>query len=123
MPLSLLVGGTLDFGLFGAALLGLVLMVAGFASAGLFLSTLTAQPTIAGISTFGLLLLLWILNWAGSTSTEGAGTVLSYLSLLTHFDALLKGVFNTEDVVYYLLFSATFLALGVRRLDAERLQH
>lgn len=123
MPLSLLWGGNLDMGLFAAGLLGLLLMVGSFASAGLFLSTLTAQPTIAGVSTFGLLLLLWILNWAGTTENEGAGGLFAYLSLLPHFDALLKGAFNTADVVYYLLFITTFLALGIRRLDAERLQY
>jgi len=48
--------------------------------------------------------------------------VLAYLSLVSHYEALLKGVFNSADVVYYLLFSATFLILTVRRLDAERVQ-
>ena len=47
---------------------------------------------------------------------------LSYLSLLTHYDSLLRGVFDTRDVAYYLLFTFAFLALTVRRLDADRLQ-
>ncbi len=122
MPLSLLAGGTLDFGLFAAALLGLALVLSSFAAAGLFMSTLTEQPTVAAVSTFGLLLLLWILDWAGGTAEPGATLVFSYLSLLTHYDALLKGVFDTQDIVYYLLFSGVFLALSIRRLDAERLQ-
>ncbi len=122
MPLSLLSGGTLDFGLFAAALLGLALVLSSFAAAGLFLSTLTEQPTVAAVSTFGLLLLLWILDWAGGTGEPGATQVFSYLSLLTHYDALLKGVFDTQDIVYYLLFSGVFLVLSIRRLDTERLQ-
>jgi len=115
MPISLLAGGTLDFGLFGAGLLGLILVVASFAAAGLFLSTLTEQPTVAAVSTFGLLLLLWILDWAGSTGAEDTGGVFSYLSLLTHYEALLKGVFDSKDVAYYILFIATFLVLSIRR--------
>jgi ABC-2 type transport system permease protein len=122
MPLSLLVGATLDFGLFAAGLLGLFLVLASFAAAGLFLSTLTDQPTVAAVSTFGLLLFLWILDWASGTRTQDASEVLGYLSLLTHYDALLKGVFDTQDVAYYLLFITTFLVLSVRRLDADRLQ-
>ena len=65
------------------------------------------------------MLLLWILDWSGDT---GGGSVLSYLSLISHYQALLKGVFNSADVIYYLLFIVTFLILAVRRLDAERLQ-
>lgn len=122
MPLSLLTGGSLDFGLMLSGLFGLMLVTASFAAAGLFLSTMTEQPTVAAISTFGLLLLLWILDWAGSTGTEDKDAVLAYLSLLTHYDALLKGVVNTKDIVYYLLFTVTFLVMSIRRLDAERLQ-
>jgi ABC-2 type transport system permease protein len=118
MPLSLLAGGGLDFGLFASGLLGLTLLLAGFAAVGLFMSTLTQHQTIAAVSTFGVLLLFWILDWAG----EGAGgSVLAYLSLLNHYEPFLKGVFDTRDAVYLVLFIATFLALSVRRLDMDRL--
>ena len=123
MPLTLLSGGTLDFGLLAAALLGLALLVASFAAAGLFMSTLTAQPAVAAVSTFGLLLLLWIMDIAGSSGSNEASSLFSHLSLLTHFDAFLRGVFDTKDVAYFLIFIATFIALSIRRLDAYRLQH
>lgn len=122
MPLSLLTLGTLDFGLLASNLLGLVLMLAAFAAAGLFMSTLTAQPTVAAISTFGLLLLLWIIQMSGQSAAEGS-TVFTYLSLQHHYEALLRGLFNSSDIFYYLLFIATFLVLSIRRLDADRLQH
>lgn len=123
MPLSLLVGGNLDFGMFLSGLLGMTLLVASFIAVGLFMSTLTAQPTIAAVSTFGVLLLLWIVDWTGASRTGEFGGVLSYISMLRHYEPLLKGMFNTSDVIYYLLFIATFLILSIRRLDAERLQH
>ncbi len=122
MPLSLLSGGSLDFGLLASGLLGLILVTASFASAGLFLSTMTEQPTVAAISTFGLLLLLWILDQAETVTGEGQDAVLTYLSIRSHYEALLKGVFDTQDVVYYLLFIVTFVVLSIRRLDADRLQ-
>ena len=124
MPLTLLLGSSLDFGVLAAATLGLFLLLASFAAVGLFMSSLTAQPTIAAVSTFGVLLLLWILDWAGNNAEGGQGSdVLAYLSILRHYEALLKGVFNSADVIYYLLFITVFLVLSVRRLDAERTQY
>jgi ABC-2 type transport system permease protein len=118
MPLSLLAGGTLDYGMFAAGLLGLLLLLAGFAAVGLFMSTLTQHQLIAAMATFGALLLFWILDWAGAG--EGSG-MLSYLSLLNHYEPLLRGVFDSSDVVYLLLFVVTFVVLSVRRLDMDRL--
>lgn len=127
MPLSLLLGASLDMGMFAAGLMGLALLLAAFAAVGLFMSSLTAQPVVAAISTFGILLLLWILDWAGGTATASRGAdvggVLSYLSLLRHYEPLLKGIFNSSDVLYFLLFILTFLVLTIRRLDTYRLQH
>ncbi len=123
MPLALAAGATLDFGLFAAGALGLTLLVSAFAAAGLFLSSLTANPTVSAVSTFGLLLLLWILDWAGSTGGGPTGNLLNSLALLPHYDALLKGEFDTADVAYYLLFITLFLGLSIYRLDSLRMRN
>jgi ABC-2 type transport system permease protein len=122
MPLSLLAGTELDLGKLAAGLLGLTLLLAAFAATGLFMSALTEQPTIAAISTFGLLLLLWIIDWAGNSDNQGSG-LFAYLSMLRHYETLLKGQFNSTDVVYYLLVITLFLGLSIRRLDSDRLSH
>ncbi|WJW75757.1 ABC transporter permease subunit [Thiohalobacter sp. IOR34] len=122
MSLSLLAGTSLDLGKLFSGLLGLALLLGAFAAAGLFMSSLTDQPTIAAISSFGLLLLLWIIDWAGNSGTEVSG-VFAYLSLLRHYESLLKGLFDSTDVLYYLLFILAFLVLSVQRLDAQRLPH
>jgi len=121
MPLSLLAGGTLDIGIWFSGLLGLILLLATFCSVGLFISTLTSQPTVAAIGSFGLLLLLWILNLAGSDGSSGE--LFTYLSMLSHYQPLLQGNFNTADIIYYLLITGLCLVLSVHRLDADRLQH
>lgn len=119
MPLSLLAGGGLDFGLLAANVLGLVLLLAAFAAVGLFMSSLTQSPTVAAMGTFGVLLLLWILD----AVSEGAAAkeLVHYLALTSHFEAFTKGVFDSADALYYLLFATGFLVLTVRRLDADRL--
>jgi ABC-2 type transport system permease protein len=119
MPLSLLPGTHLDLGRIAAGLLGLLLMMMAFGAAGLFVSTLTREPTIAAVVTFGVLLLLWLLQILSNQEIPLAG-LFGYLSLISHFESLQRGVFNSADIVYYLLFTVLFLWLAVQRLDLER---
>ncbi|QJD28894.1 ABC transporter permease subunit [Methylococcus geothermalis] len=121
MPLSLLMGGALDVGKLASCVLALVLLLAGFAAVGLYISALSNQPTVAAVATFGALLLLWIIDWTGGAEGDANG-VLQYLSLLRHYEALLKGLVSTTDLIYFLLFILTFLVLSVHRLDNDRLQ-
>jgi len=119
MPLSLLAGARLDFGLLAASFLGLALLLAGFAAVGLFMSTLTQYTTVAAISTFGALLLFWILDWSGQGFA--GGNWLAYLSLFNHYKPFLDGIFDSADAVYHVLLITTFLVLSIHRLDADRL--
>lgn len=119
MPLSLLPGTALDLGRIAAGLLGLLLLMMAFGACGLFVSTLTREPTIAAVLSFGTLLLLWLLQILGGQNIPLA-SVFGYLSLIGHFDSMRRGIFDSSDVVYYLLFTASFLWAAVQRLDMER---
>jgi ABC-2 type transport system permease protein len=120
MPLSLMHATNLDLGRIAAGLLGLALLMSAFAAAGLFVSSLTREPTIAAVGSFGLLLLVWLINILSFNDSIPFGEVFSYLSLIDHYENLRRGVFETTDVAYYLLFTALFLGLTVQRLDLER---
>jgi ABC-2 type transport system permease protein len=120
MPLSLYLGTSPDGGKLLSIYLGMLLLVATFTAIGLYLSSLTENQTIAAISTFGVLLMLWIVDWLGGSVSNGQ-SVLSYLSLLRHHQSMLEGVFNTSDIAYYLLLIVGFLVLTIRQLDRERL--
>ena len=73
MPLSLSMGTELDYAKLFSGAFGLLLMLAAFSAAGLYMSSLTDNPMIAAISTFGILLLLWIIN-INSASADMATT-------------------------------------------------
>ena len=98
----------------------MVLLLSTFAAIGLYLSSLTENQTIAAVSTFGTLLMLWIIDWVGATLDNGQ-SVLAYLSMLQHHQRLLEGVFDSADLFYYLLVTVGFLGLTIRQLDRERL--
>jgi ABC-2 type transport system permease protein len=120
MPLSLYLGTSPDGGKLLSIYLGMLLLLATFTAIGLYLSSLTENQTIAAISTFGVLLMLWIIDWLGGSVSNGQ-SVLSYLSLLQHHQSMLEGVFDTSDIAYYLLLITGFLVLTIRQLDRERL--
>ena len=122
MPLSLYFAGTLDGGLLTTIVFGISLLLAAFIAIGLYMSSLTSHPTIASMSTFGALFVLWIIDWAGGKADAAASGLLEYLSMLRHFEAFTKGIFNSSDFIYYLLFISLFLILSIRRLDSDRLQ-
>ena len=120
MPATLMFGTQLDLGQIASGLIGLLLLTSAFGAIGLFISSLTQQPAVAAISTFGVLFLLWIINIAGTNASETTAAIFSYISLLNHYNSLLRGVFNSADVIYYLLVSILFIVLSIWRLDAER---
>jgi len=120
MPLSLYAGTSLDVGKLFSIFLSMLLLLGAFTSIGLYLSSLTENQTIAAVSTFGALLMLWMIDWLGDTLGDGQ-TVIAYLSLLRHHQNLLEGVIHSTDIVYYLLLIVAFLVLTVRQLDRERL--
>jgi ABC-2 type transport system permease protein len=121
MPLSLLFGGELDFGKLFANVLGLLLLVNAFAAVGLFMSCIAGHPTIAAMATFGMLLLLWILDWSVGTN-DHRSELFEYLSMLRHFQNIQSGLISTADLGYFVLFTLTFLALSIHSLDNDRLQ-
>ncbi|HET7306747.1 MAG TPA: ABC transporter permease [Gammaproteobacteria bacterium] len=117
MPFALLAGTQIDLGKVFSGLVGLSLMVGAFSAIGLYLSSLTRQPVVAAVGTFGVLLLLWIFNFAAEKSSAFA-----WLSLMHHYNKLLRGLMNSTDVVYYVMVIAVFVILTIRRLDADRLR-
>jgi ABC-2 type transport system permease protein len=120
MPLSLLMGSAIDLGVLFTNFIGLFLLVTTFIAIGLYLSSLTKQPTVAAISTFSTLFLLWILDWAGNQSNLESNTLFNWLSLLRHFEPLNRGQVNTSDLAYYVIISSLFVLFTVRRLESER---
>jgi ABC-2 type transport system permease protein len=120
MPLSLMLGTDLDLGRVAAGLLGVLLVAMALGASGLFMSSLTREPTIAAVASFIFSLLVWVLQILEYQQDMILGKLFGYLSLISHFESLRSGVFNTADVAYYVLFTTLFLWLTVQRLDLER---
>lgn len=120
MPLSLQWSTNLDWGRIAAGLFGLFLLMMSFGAAGLFVSSLTREPTIAAVGSFGLLMIVWLVSILGYNDSIPFHDLINYLSLINHYDSMRRGIFNSADSLYYILFTGLFLWLTVQRLDMER---
>jgi len=99
--------------------LGLLLMSSAFVSLGVLASSLTQHQIVAAAVTFGALLLLWIIGWAQTMAGPDLGSVLAYLSLLSHFETFTKGVLDSRDILYYGLFVTFSLFATLRVLESR----
>jgi ABC-2 type transport system permease protein len=110
----------LEWGPLLTGYLGLVLMGAAFLAVGVFASSLTENQIVASVTTFGVLLIFWVIGWSAEAAGGMWGKVLSHLSILEHFDGFAKGIIDTKDVLYYLNFTLLALFLSLRSLEARR---
>lgn len=109
----------IDFGYIIANTFGLFMLVGSFCALGIYFSSLTSQPIIAGILSFIALFVLMILD--RFFAADPTSMVLQF-SLMRHFQSFANGLIDTGDIIYFALFMVTFLTLTIRRLDADRLR-
>ena len=121
-------------------LLAVLLMGATFVSLGLFISSLTRNPTTSGTITFGLCLLFFIISSVGDKLPEGnpapenlnaglrsvvgqiytiARTFIQELAVDAHAEEMAQGIFQPQDIAYYLLITSFFLFLTFRALESR----
>jgi len=99
---------------------GLLLSGAAFVALGVFVSSLTENQIIAVTAGYGLLLVFWLFGAAESLAPHTYNVILTDLSLFKHMESFASGVFDTHDLVYYLIFSALFIFLTLRSLEVAR---
>jgi ABC-2 type transport system permease protein len=100
--------------------LGLLLQAGGLLAVGTFISTLTKNQIIAGAATFGVCLMLWVMEWVAGYETAAWAKVLAYMSVITHFESFAKGVLDSKDALYYV--SLIFLGLFLTSRSMESLR-
>jgi ABC-2 type transport system permease protein len=100
----------------GGGWIGLLFMAMAFSALALMVSARTASTTAAAFLGFGLLLFLWILEYAPGWIGDG----LRALGPAAHFDAFPRGVLYGDDVAYFLAVTALGLGLTVSALNRDR---
>jgi ABC-2 type transport system permease protein len=119
-PLILIAFGNPEVGVMFAGYLSLALLALSFVAVGLFTSSLTQNQIIAAISSFGLLILLYVISWPAEAGGGVAWALLKYLSLPDHFSTMVRGVIDTSDLVFFLSVIILSLFLTQRSVESAR---
>ncbi len=119
-PILLAVVFSVETGPLIACYLGLFLLGSSFIACGTFISSLTENQVVAAITTVGVLVFLWFIDWNEGIAESAGVTILHQLSLSEHFFNFIKGVIDIDDVVYYLSFISFFLFLTIGSLESRK---
>jgi ABC-2 type transport system permease protein len=98
---------------------GVLLLGGALLALGSFISSLTENQLIAAVMTFAAFLIVWVLD-LGRNAEKGVGALLSYLSVVRHYDDFTRGVVDTTGLIYYASFMVLFIFLTVRSVDSMR---
>ena len=96
--------------------IGLLLMAAAFSALALAVSARASSPTAAAFLGFGLLLFLWVLEYAPGF----IGDSLKSLGPAAHFESFPRGAVYWADAGYFAVLTTVGLGLTVAALSRER---
>jgi ABC-2 type transport system permease protein len=119
-PLLLIVFGDPDLGPIATSYLGLVLMGSAALAVGIFVSSVTSNQIVSVVVCAGILFGLWALGLVADLVPGAGGEVLIRLAFAGYFSDFVRGIIDTQGVVYYLSLTALFLFMAVRSIETGR---
>ena len=117
----------LDWALVGSGYGGLALMASTLVAIGLWASSLSSSQVIAACITYGIAMMLWLMqlleNYLPEKLTQGFtenSKGIGGLGIMTHLESFARGNLSSHDIIYYLSLTGLFLFLTVRVLDSRK---
>lgn len=114
--------GNLDTGAVIGSYTGLLLLGAGFASVGLFCSSLSSNQVIA----FMLAVFMCFFLFSGFDSLSKLGSAagfdlfIMHLGINSHYQSVSRGVLDTRDLIYFISLCSVFLYLTKISLESKK---
>lgn len=101
--------------------LGTLLYGAAMISIGIFISSLTKSQIIAAMGTFGVsILLLLIDSMSGSVQVTFLANLFSWISFTSRYQPFANGILNVSSIVFFLSVTAIFSFLTARKVESKR---
>ncbi|MDR2131216.1 MAG: Gldg family protein [Odoribacteraceae bacterium] len=102
-----------------SGMLGLYLLLGVYAAIGLFMSSLTSYQVVAAVGTLALLAALESVKRFGQ-ELDFVREITWWLSISGRAGEAIGGLLCSEDILYFIIVAALFLAFSVARLKAIR---
>ena len=119
MPLSLLFASPVDVTTILLSALGLWLLLISFSAITLFLACVTKEPVITLSLSIGVLLFLWLIDWS-SQSALSENSLVRYISVMKHYENILRTKISTTDLIYFVSLIGLFLSLSIHHLNQKK---
>jgi ABC-2 type transport system permease protein len=101
--------------------IGFALLGTAFISIGIFISSLTENQAVSAVSTFAVLLILYIINWASNATTNViVNKIIDMLSITSRYNEFNIGILSLPPIIYYLSVIGVFIFLTIRAVERRR---
>ncbi|HQO09150.1 MAG TPA: ABC transporter permease [Clostridiales bacterium] len=110
--------GKPDWGVLFCGYSGLFLTGAAFTAIGIYTSSVTDNQIIAFIVSFFILFILIVIN--SLLIFLPFPGVFEYISVIVHYENMLKGVIDSKDLVYFISITVVFLFAASKSLESRK---
>lgn len=108
-----MIGVEFDWRVVILAFLGFWVLGLAYLSLGFFISSQTKSPVLSAVSTFGVFLVFWVLEWASKVSDGRLALIFGEISPLDHYRYFTMGQLHFQHVGYFVIATGFFLTLSV----------
>lgn len=113
--------GNIDLGSTMGSYFGLLFLISGYTSIGIFTSTLSENQIVAFILSVFLCFIFYF-GFQGIAVYFGSiQNFISYFGMDYHFKSMSRGVIDTRDIIYFMSVTFLFLLLTVYKLKSSKL--
>ena len=110
--------GNIDMGSTIGSYFGLLFLIAGYSSIGIFTSTLSDNQIVAFIVAVFLCFFLYFGFEGLATVTPSISNFISALGMQDHYKSMSRGVIDTRDIIYFASITVAFLSFTVYNLKS-----
>lgn len=103
--------------------IGFFLLGATLISVGVLVSSMTENQVVSAVSTFGVLLLMYLGGidiLIQIINVPWIGRILNWFSVYNRYDSFGQGLLALDPIIYYISFSATCIFLTIRSIERRR---
>jgi ABC-2 type transport system permease protein len=118
--ITILALGSIELGPVISGYIGLLLMGGAYIAIGIFASSLTENQIIAFITSFLIVLALFLMDKVLMYVPEGLASTVEFLSVDYHFSNIARGVIDSRDIIYFVSLLGFSLLLATVSLERRK---